>query len=261
MQRRHLDRLAYFGEEVATSQAFYLPYVRSFVGSLESLDIIEIGCGEGGNLLPFFRSGARVTGVDLSEKKIALAKRYFRLNKAQGVFLTDDFLNCPLDCGGFDVVICHDVIEHISPSNKLPFMQRLGALLKERSGVAFIGFPAWQMPFGGHQQMCDHPIISHLPWIHLLPKQVYRGLLSLAGEREGTIRELLEIKESGVSVESFLRLCEESKLEILDSRLWFINPHYQVKFGLVPIELCSFVSGMPYVRNFLSTSCFFVLTD
>ena len=109
--------------------------------------------------------------------------------------------------------------------------------------------------------MCGHPIISHLPWIHLLPKQVYRGLLSLAGEREGTIRELLEIKESGVSVESFLKLCEESKLEILDSRLWFINPHYQVKFGLVPIELFSFVSGMPYVRNFLSTSCFFVLTN
>ena len=53
MQRRHLDRKSYFKELAQTSQEYYLPYLLRFCQIRASMNILEVGCGEGGNLVPF----------------------------------------------------------------------------------------------------------------------------------------------------------------------------------------------------------------
>mgnify|MGYP006389186129 CR=1 FL=1 len=55
----------------------------------------------------------------------------------------------------------HDVIEHIASESKAGFMSRLGSLLK-RDGIIMAAFPAWAMPFGGHQQICRKRLSSSL---------------------------------------------------------------------------------------------------
>ena len=156
----------------------------------------------------------------------------------------------------FDLIICHDVLEHIG--DKRRFMADLKKYLRP-GGLVFMAFPAWQMPFGGHQQICRSRVLSRLPFFHLLPKPLYRFVLKAGGEEDFRIRELMEIKDTRLPIELFERLAGQEKIEIVDRRLWFINPHYEVKFGLRPRLLWPLISKVPYVRDFFSTSCFYML--
>lgn len=255
MQRRQTDRRLYFDELAATSEKYFMPYISAFAQPRKGMEILEIGCGEGGNLLPFAKAGCSVTGVDLAEKKIADAIRFFKEKKADGRFIASDIFKITEFENTFDLIICHDVIEHIS--DKETFMANLKRYLKP-SGTVFMAFPAWQMPFGGHQQICRNRILSHFPFIHLLPVRLYRLLLESAGEDRACIEELLEIKQTRTPVELFEKLLSGHCTEVLDRRLWLINPHYEVKFGLKPRILPEFMGKIPWLRNFFTTSCFYV---
>ena len=158
----------------------------------------------------------------------------------------------------FDIIICHDVFEHIT--KKELFLSNLSKYLKPQ-GIVFMSFPAWQMPFGGHQQICRNRIFSYLPFIHLFPAFIYRLLLKAFKVDADCIKELLSIKKTRVSIELFERLIKKTNLIILNRQLWFINPHYKTKFGLSPHKLNKIVSEIPYLRNFASTSCFYILKE
>lgn len=258
MQERHQDRFRYFNELAATSREYFIPYINSHFPIMAGTQVLEIGCGEGGNLLPFARKGCRVTGVDIAKTRINQAEEFFREAKAEGKFIASDiFLLKDLE-GVFDVIICHDVFEHIAAKQKL--LEQLHHYLKP-GGVIFFSFPAWQMPFGGHQQICRNHLTSHLPFIHLLPTYFYRKLLQASGEDSSCIAELMSIKETGVTIEQFEHLTQITNWEIENRLLYFINPHYQVKFRLTPRKLWQPLTHLPILRNFLCTSCFYLLRD
>ena len=149
MGNRYKDRHQYFDELVETSTAFYVDYIRQYTPVSEGTRVLEVGCGEGGNLLPFALIGCEVTGVDFSEKKIENARNYFRINGTEGSFFCADFFDFTKQDKAFDVILVHDVIEHIAPEDKGRFLERIHTFLAPE-GVAFLAFPAWQMPFGGH---------------------------------------------------------------------------------------------------------------
>lgn len=255
---RYINREQYFNELAKTSRSYYLDYIRRFKIFNSSSRILEIGCGEGGNLLPFAELGCYVCGVDLSESKIANAKLFFEKQGVSGAdFFCGDFLQPQSDSNLFDIILIHDVIEHIEPENKLGFFANAKKFLKS-DGIVFWGFPAWQMPFGGHQQICKSKVCSKVPFVHLLSKGVYKGYLKLFGEEPSRIDELMSIKRARMTVESFEKLCRKSGLVILNRTLWLINPHYEAKFHLHPTKLCGLMSGISYLRNFFSTSCFYI---
>lgn len=257
MQQRHQDRKIYFKEQANTSGEFYLGYLESFMPVRAGDRVLEIGCGEGGNLLPFARKGCPVTGIDLNEGRIRQAEEFFRLEGAEGRFVHADFLTFrPDDSLRYRVILVHDVIEHIPQEKKAAFMKRARALL-DPGGLVFWGFPAWQMPFGGHQQICKSRWVSRFPFIHLLPASAYRFVLQKMGAGDASA-ELLSIKAARVSTERFESLLRESGLQVIDRTLWLVNPHYKQKFHLTPRRLPRWVSSLPYVRDFFSTSCFYL---
>ncbi len=50
MQKRHTDGRLYFNELANTSRNYYLDYVQKYIELKPETRILEIGCGEGGNL-------------------------------------------------------------------------------------------------------------------------------------------------------------------------------------------------------------------
>lgn len=71
--------------------------------------------------------------------------------------------------------------------------------------------------------------------------------------------ELLDIKSTGCTIELFNRIARQANYQIIDRRLYLINPHYKIKFGLSPRRLNGVIAAIPYIRNFFCTSCFYIL--
>jgi 2-polyprenyl-3-methyl-5-hydroxy-6-metoxy-1,4-benzoquinol methylase len=77
---------------------------------LDSLDVLEVGCGAGRFTEPLLRQGARVTSVDLSEAVEVNAANFppsTRHRVAQA-----DAQQLPFVPGQFDVVFCLGVVQH-----------------------------------------------------------------------------------------------------------------------------------------------------
>lgn len=258
MQERHENRNIYFKELSITSRNYFVPYIQCWHAIEARMNVLEIGCGDGGNLLPFSEMGCNTIGVDMAKSRIKDAKNFFNVHHAKGEFIASDIFKLKELEQNFDIIICHDVFEHIT--EKEQFLSNLSKYLKPQ-GIVFMSFPAWQMPFGGHQQICRNRILSYLPFIHLFPVSIYRSILKAFRADTDCIKELLSIKKTGVSIELFERLVQKTNLIIQNRQLWFINPHYKIKFGLSPRQLNQTISGIPYLRNFASTSCFYILKE
>ena len=260
MQQRHQNRKQYFCELANTAREFYLDYLQPYLTLAPETRVLEIGCGEGGNLLPFAESGCSVTGIDISQCRIDQAQAFFAQRHQQGTFVCQDFTlvkEPKTDDARFDIILVHDVIEHIHPRLKRAFLSHINSFLKER-GLVFFGFPAWHNPFGGHQQI-SVGFASKLPFIHLLPRPVYHALLKSSGATPDGIDELMNIRDARMSVEHFERMSEEAGFAVCRRTLWLINPHYKQKFHLKPRRLSAFFASIPYLRNFYTTSAWYLL--
>ena len=84
-------------------------------------------------------------------------------------------------------------------------------------------------------------------------------LLNWSDEDQGCVKELMDIHESKMQIEKFERICKGSGMRIQQRTLWFINPNYQCKFGLTPRKNYQIICKMPYIRNFFTTSCFYLM--
>lgn len=256
---RYTDRERYFFELAKTSQEYYIDYLSPYVKIAPGTRVLEIGCGEGGNLVPFVKAGCTVAGVDIAPNKIDNARKFFADRQLDGDLRCADFLTqSPFGQDDrFDIVLIHDVIEHIEPPVKGLFFDRLRSLIAP-GGCAFFGFPAWYMPFGGHQQICSSRMCA-LPFVHLLPGSLYPRYLKLFGEESLRIDELMSIRRSKMTVGIFEKLAAEHGFAVADRTLWLVSPHYKVKFNLTPRRLWKPLYALRCMRNFLSTSCFYIL--
>lgn len=255
MQERHNDRSRYFEEQAITCEKFYLPYIKYYVAA-QLENVLEVGCGEGGNLMPFAKEGKKVMGVDYSTTRINQARQFFEERGLEGTFINSDIFALKEYHNQFQLIIVHDVIEHIG--DKETFLKNMRAYFSA-DGIMFIAFPAWMMPFGGHQQISRGKAASHLPFFHILPKSIYKGILKMFGEKDDVIKELLSIKDTRCTIENFKKIVNRTGYEILNQQLYFINPNYQTKFGLKPRKLYKWLSHVPYIRDYFSTSCFFLI--
>lgn len=260
MQVRHKNRQIYFKEQIFTTNKYVIPFIEKHMEVDKNTRVLEIGCGEGGNLEPFLDLGCKVVGIDLNEGKIEKGKAYFDTHqKRENIqFILRDIYKIEIDeIGTFDLIIMRDVIEHIHDQEK--FMGYLKKFVS-KTGKIFFGFPPWQMPFGGHQQVCENKLASKLPYYHLLPRPFYVGILKMFGENPKRIEGLLEVKDTGISIERFDRILKKENYKVDEKISFLINPNYEVKFNLTPRKQFSIISAIPYVRNFLTTCCYYLIS-
>lgn len=259
MQERHQNRNAYFQEQTYTTQKYVIPFIDDIIKIDNNISILEIGCGEGGNLVPFANIGCNVLGIDLSEKKIENAKLFFKdhENSKNVRFICDDIYNESCINEQFDLIFMRDVLEHIHNQEK--FLHYVKRFLKPQ-GKFFLGFPPWQNPFGGHQQMCKSKLLSNLPFWHILPMPLYKGIMKIFGEHKSTINALVEIKETRISIERFKKIAKNEKYKIEKEVFYFINPNYEVKFKLKVRKQLNIISLIPYFRNYTITTCYYLIS-
>ena len=258
-QQRRSNRNIYFQEQHSTTSTYVAPYINEHKVISKSSKILEIGCGEGGNLKHFVDLGCKVVGLDISEHKISLAEKLcpkFCDNTDNLTLICDDVYNQSKETlGEFDIVMMRDVIEHIPDQKR--FLKFLRQFLAP-TGIVYFGFPPWQMPFGGHQQGIKNKL-SKAPFIHLLPNPLYVGLMRLFGTQNRQINSLLEVKSTGISIERFKKYTRDAGWKIVDECPYFINPNYEAKFNLKPRKQSQIAYSIPYLRNYITTCAYFLI--
>ena len=97
----------------------YLPKVVDF-SAFRGQRLLEVGCGIGTDLVRFAKGGARVTGIDLAETAIDLARKNFELNGVAAEELrVANGEALPYADASFDVVYGHGVVQYTADAPKL----------------------------------------------------------------------------------------------------------------------------------------------
>ena len=89
----------------------YLPKVIDFDG-FRGRQLLEVGCGIGTDLVRFAKGGARVSGVDLSETAVGLARQNLAVHGQRGSALVADGTELPFAAASHDVVYVHGVLQY-----------------------------------------------------------------------------------------------------------------------------------------------------
>ncbi len=154
------NRFALASAERRAAPRFYAHF-RDLPGALSGKRVLDFGCGYGGKTVAYADHAAFVAGVEPFEHVIRLCEDYRQHIGAQNVeFRTCAQAEIPYPTGAFDVVVSHDVLEHVDdPAASLDEVLRV---LKP-GGTAFLVFPPYDGAFSHH---LDY--VSRMPALHWL---------------------------------------------------------------------------------------------
>lgn len=81
-------------------------HYHSLLLSLKGKSVLDVGCGSGLDAKHYFKNGARVFGLDISEKEIEMARRL-----GVGQFVTGDMNALPYPSESFDLVTSYYALQ------------------------------------------------------------------------------------------------------------------------------------------------------
>lgn len=121
--------------EASHMHRHFLPPLFDLCGELlrPGARILDVGCGNGYTAGQFVARGCDVTGIDLSESGIAIARANYPQARFE-VLAADDQLLQNLNTDPFDIVVSTEVIEHLYAPR--PYVR--GCFIALRRGGRFI---------------------------------------------------------------------------------------------------------------------------
>jgi 2-polyprenyl-6-hydroxyphenyl methylase/3-demethylubiquinone-9 3-methyltransferase len=109
-----------------------IEYIRNQIinnfGKIDSISLLDIGCGGGLISEPMARLGAKVTAIDASEKNIAIANLHAKKSGLDINYIHTTAEELATTGAKFDVVLSLEIIEHVSDINL--FIKSACTLLK-----------------------------------------------------------------------------------------------------------------------------------
>lgn len=259
----HKDKKRYFTIQKEVTQEYVIPFLSDHFDIDKSQKILEIGSAEAGVLKAFTDKGHQCLGIELQASRIEMAEEFMKkeLDAGKVKFMNKNIYDIDVDKdldSKFDLIILKDVIEHIPEQEKfMPFLKKF----LNKNGKVFFAFPPWQMPFGGHQQNAKSKLLSVMPYFHLLPMVIYKFILKAFGEKDNKIKGLTETKETGISIERFEKIVNNSGFKISKKKFYLFNPIYKWKFGIKPRVQFSLISAIPWLRNFFTFGTYYIIEE
>lgn len=104
---------AYIEQLIARRHA-YAPWLAEVLDydSTAGLDVLDVGCGQGIDLVQYARAGARVTAVDLTPRHVELARQHLDALGLSGEVAVGDAEQLPFPETRFDRVFSNGVLHH-----------------------------------------------------------------------------------------------------------------------------------------------------
>ena len=96
--------------------------------------LLEVGCGEGGNLFHIGSRDAMTVGLDLSHPKVVFASTQIAWSR----FVCADAVHLPFRTGAFVRVLCRDVLHHLTPDQACGAVAELFRVCRPEGEVILI---------------------------------------------------------------------------------------------------------------------------
>ena len=127
--------------------------------AVESARILELGCGNGTNLLSLAQilPNATLVGIDYAERQIEEGRAIAETVGLSNVhLLAKSFADLPDDLGQFDYILCHGVYSWVSPALQRLILETTKKHLVA-NGVAYVSyntFPGWHLRGLVREMLC-----------------------------------------------------------------------------------------------------------
>lgn len=117
--------------------------------------VLDLGCGTGRLAADLAQAGFQVDGIDVEERAVAIGQRILARRGLPVRLYPGDVHNPqhPVASGGYDIVICTEVLEHVGPWREL--LARGGELLRP-GGVLLVSVPRDPGQFSVLDQYAGH---------------------------------------------------------------------------------------------------------
>ncbi len=116
---------------------------------------LDLGCGSGRLAADLAAAGWAVDGIDVEERAIAIGRRIMARRGLDVRLYAGDVYDPrqPVAAGGYDVVVCTEVLEHVGPWRDL--LARAGELLRP-SGILVVSVPRDPRQFSALDSYAGH---------------------------------------------------------------------------------------------------------
>jgi SAM-dependent methyltransferase len=216
----------------------------------ERCRVLELGCGDGGNLIPMAAAleGSEFVGLDLEPSAIARAtERAAALGAGNATFAVEDLATLDSEAlGRFDYVIAHGVYSWVPR----PVAERLLAVCRavlEKQGVAYVSYNA--LP-GGHLRALVWDAMRFHGREHAEP-----------GDRLGAAREMLAVLAEGIPGDDPYQRFSAAYAERLGKRSDAVLYHDDLEPLNRPILFTDFLAEVePHGLQYLAEADWFEMT-
>ncbi|MCF7916352.1 MAG: class I SAM-dependent methyltransferase [Candidatus Omnitrophica bacterium] len=146
-------------------RVFYIPWFNKIV-KLKGANILEIGCGTGSSTVALAEQGAKVTGIDIDEGALKVARNRCKIYNLSATIISKNATEAynELQNQKFDLVIFYACIEHMVYSERIECLKKYYDLLPKGAYLSIVKTPNRLWYFDGHT--------SRLPFFHWLPDKV-----------------------------------------------------------------------------------------
>lgn len=205
------------------------------VSTLRDSRILEIGCGTGAATVALAEQGGRVTGIDIDEGALAVARDRCRVYglAADLKYLNADRIETVFRPGEFDWILFFACLEHTTISERLASLKGAWELLPPGGRLGIIETPNRLWYLDGHT--------TDLPFFHWLPDELALDYTRFS-PREGIRR--MDRQGGPDAMAHFLRRGRGMSYHEIDLA---IGPSWNLK------EVHSFSSAYPVRYRLLKT--------
>jgi SAM-dependent methyltransferase len=129
-------RFAKFYDVYTTQYTDDIPFYLAAVAGRQS-PLLEVGCGSGRILISLLRAGHTITGVDISEEMLELARRKLGREPLgrNGTLVLHDYAKGPLPGRYGAALVTFYTFNYIRPDERLAFLMNLGRSLMDGAPV------------------------------------------------------------------------------------------------------------------------------
>jgi SAM-dependent methyltransferase len=247
--------LSYFEYQRLVCSEVVVPWLAARL-DLSGLDVGDFGAHQGGMLDALRESGlvARATGLELSAEIVDsspfVGDERFTLEVA-------DVMTSGPDTPTFDLVLLHDVLEHI-PERDEALRSVAEALVP--GGHLFLTFPPYYSAFGGHQQLAAGRVRS-VPFLHLLPATLFFRVAHPSANEymsaDNALNDMLSVRGTRLTLGKAERSLESAGFEVVDRELFVVRPEYTVRYGMTK-RGAGPLGRIPFIRELAVNGAFYL---